>query len=75
MNLNLFTYFVIIIRIRTIYSQICVDFRILRKNDDEKTKVEKTRWKGKVGTLKTRSKLLQTFPRKITLEELAQGSP
>ena len=54
MNLNLFTYFVIIIWIRTIYSQICVNFSIL----------------GKVGTLETRWKLFQTRPSKITPEKL-----
>jgi len=36
MNLNFFTYIVIIIRIRTINSQICVNFRILGKNEDER---------------------------------------
>jgi len=38
MNLNLFTYFVIIIWIRTIYSQIYVNFRILGKSGDEREK-------------------------------------
>jgi len=36
MNLNLFTYFVIIILIRMIYSQICVNFRIMEKNGDKR---------------------------------------
>jgi len=40
MNLNIFTYFVIIIWIRTIYSQICVNFRILGENGDERDKGE-----------------------------------
>ena len=43
MNLNLFTYFVIIIWIRSIYSQICVNFKVLGKNGDEREKVEYTR--------------------------------
>jgi len=38
MNLNLFTYLVIIIWIRTIYNQICFNFRILGENGDEKAK-------------------------------------
>jgi len=43
MNLNMFTYFVIIIWIRMIYSQICVKFIILGKNWDERGKGEYTR--------------------------------
>jgi len=72
--LNLFTYFVIIRGLRTIYSQICVNFKILREDGDERVKGEWTRWKGKVRTLKTRSKLTQTHRSKITLEKLAQDS-
>ena len=33
-----------------IYSQICVNFKITRKNGDERAKGEKTKRKGKVGT-------------------------
>jgi len=40
MNLNHFKYFVIIIWIRTIYSQICVNFRILGINKYERAKGE-----------------------------------
>jgi len=44
MNLNIFTYFmIIIIWIRTISSKICVNFRILGKNGDEMAKGEYTR--------------------------------
>jgi len=45
MNLNIFTYFFIIILIRTIYSQICVNFRIPGKNGDERAKREETKIK------------------------------
>jgi len=41
MNLIFFLHiFVIIIWIRTIYSQICVNFKILVKNGDERVKGE-----------------------------------
>jgi len=40
MNLKLFTYLVFIIWIRTIYSQICVNLRIIGKNEDERAKEE-----------------------------------
>jgi len=43
MNLNMFTSFVIIIWIRMIYSQICINFIILGKNGDERGKGEYTR--------------------------------
>jgi len=46
MKLNLFTNFVIIISIRTIYSQICVNFKILGKNGNEMAKEEYTKLKG-----------------------------
>ena len=42
MNLNLLTYFVIIIWIKTIHSQICVNSRILGENGDESAKGEYT---------------------------------
>jgi len=44
-----------------IYSQICVNFRILEGNGDESVRGEWTTGKGKVGTLETRSKLTQTI--------------
>jgi len=59
MNLNLFTYFVIIIGIRTIYSQICVNFRILGNNEDERAKGKYTKLKEKVGTHQHSLKLAQ----------------
>jgi len=58
-----------------VYSQNCVNFKILWENGDEMAKGEWTRWKGKVGTLETRSKLAQTHPNKITSEEITQDSP
>jgi len=53
MNLNLYIFFLIMIWIKTIYSQICVNFRILGENGDERAKGEKTGWKGKDGMFKT----------------------
>jgi len=49
MNLNLFTYFVIIICIRTIYSQIFINFKILGNNEDERTKRLYTKIKREAG--------------------------
>jgi len=49
MNLYIFIYFLFIIWIRTIYSQICVNFRILEKNEDERAKGEI--YKAKKGKL------------------------
>ena len=45
MKLYLFTYFVILIWIRTIYSQICVNFKILGKNGDDWAKIKYTKIK------------------------------
>jgi len=45
MNLYLFTYFMILIWIRTIYSQICVNFKILGKNGDNWAKEKYTKLK------------------------------
>jgi len=53
MNLNLCTYFVILIWIQTIYSQICDNFRILGKNEEEKgeyTKLKRESWNAPVLT-------------------------
>jgi len=48
MNLYFFTYFVILICIRTIYSQVCVNLRIIGKNGDDWVKdiqsSKKKRW-------------------------------
>jgi len=57
MNLNLFTYFVIIIWIRTIYSQIYVNFRILGGNGDERLKENIQGKKGKLECSNTRPNL------------------
>jgi len=48
---------------------------ILGENGDERAKGEYTRWKKEVGTLKTRSKLIQTCPSQITPKELSQYWP
>jgi len=45
MNLYLSTYFMILIWIRTIYSQFFVNFRILGKNGDDWAKGENTKLK------------------------------
>jgi len=45
MNLYIFTYFVIFIWIKTIYSQIGVNFRILGKNENNWAKGEYTKIK------------------------------
>jgi len=57
MNLNLFTYFVIIILIRTIYSQICVNFWILGKMEMKGQKKNIQDKKGKLECSKHLSKL------------------
>jgi len=59
MNLNLFTYSLLIVWIRTIYSQIYINFKILGENGDESAKGEYTRWKGKVGTRSSEPNLTQ----------------
>ena len=57
MNLNVFTYFVIMILLRTIYSQICVNFRILWKMEMKGLKENRQDEKGKLERLKLAQKL------------------
>ena len=59
MNLYLFTYFVIFIWIRTIYSQIYVNFRILGKDGDNWAKEEYTKLKRESWNASTLTKAAQ----------------
>ena len=59
MNLYLFTYFMILIWIRTIYSQICVNFKIRGKNGDNWTKGKYTKLKRESWNASTLAKVAQ----------------
>jgi len=64
MNLNMFTYFVILIWIKPIYSQICVNFKILGKNEEERTKgLKRENWNASTVTQARLNSLEREAPR------------
>jgi len=63
MKLYFFTYFMILIWIKTIYSQICVNFRIVGKNGDDWAKKEYTKLRRESWNASTLNKAHPNSPK------------